>query len=71
MEKTIEETNQAIMRGYQYTIMANRVRIFEDLEKWVRSRLNEYENNSLSKDEFVYKVMENILKFDRSGLGLE
>lgn len=70
MKKTIEETNQAIMRGYQHTIMANRVKIFENLESWVRRRLNEYENNEISKDDFVYKIMENILKFDRSGLGL-
>lgn len=68
MKKTIEETNQAIMRGYQHTIMTNRVKIFENLESWVRRRLNEYENNEISKDDFVYKIMENILKFDRSGL---
>ena len=70
MERTTKETNQAIMKGYQYTIMSNRVKIFENLEYWIRHRLNEYENNKLSKDDFVYKIMENILKFDRSGLGL-
>ena len=70
MERTIEETNKAIMRGYQHNIMANRVNIFENLELWVKNRLAEYESGKLSKQDLVNKIMENILKFDRSGLGL-
>ena len=70
MERTVEETNQAIMMGYQHIIMASRVKIFENLESWIRHRLNEYENNKLSKDEFVHKIMGKVLKFDRSGLEL-
>ena len=70
MERTIEETNQAIMRGYQHTITANRVRIFENLEKWIKNKLAEYESGELPKQDFVYKIMENTLKFDRRGLGL-
>jgi len=68
--KNIEETNKAIMRGYQHTIMASRVKIFENLERWVRNRLSEYESGELNKQDFEYKIMENIIKFDRSGLGL-